>query len=156
MALSPEDMRHVLDRALKTSLAAICGYTFYDASSDAYMYVKAKSWIQDGLKSRPDVVDTLNFGQNQQKESGSMPEIGPWYDSSVVFSHQGMVATITIPCRGSKQASDVIIKAIRKGGMRSTLLYNLFGGEWDIMCMDAFLGMQGSRLVSVSLLDSEP
>jgi len=148
-------MRHVLDRILKTSLAVICGYTVYDASSDAYMYVKAKSWIEDGLKLRPDVVDTLNSGQNRQEESGSLPEIGPWYDSSVVFSHQGMVATITIPCRGRKQASDVIIKAIRKGGMRSTLLYNMFGGEWDIMCMDAFLGMQGSRLVSVSLLDSE-
>ena len=145
-------MRHVLDNVLKASLVSICGFTVYDACSDAYMYIKAKSWIHQGLKSRPDVVETLN-DTRAREEPGPLPEIGPWYDSSVVFSHQGMVATITVPCRGTKQASDVMIKAIRKGGMRSTLLYNLFGGDWDIMCMDAYLGMRGSSLLSVSLLD---
>jgi len=147
-------MRHVLDKLLKTSLAAICGFTVYDASSDAIMYLKAKTWIADGLQSRQDVVDALNSSKNQE-EPGPLPVIGPWYDSSVVFSHHGMVATITIPCRGRNQASDVIVKAIRKGGMRSTLLYNMLEGEWDIMAIDLFLGMQGSSLVSVSLLDSE-
>lgn len=125
------------------------------------MYIKAKEWIHDGLQERPDVVDSLNSTRDQQLgdkggQGRPLPELGPWYDSSVVFSHQGMVATVTIPCRGQKQASDVIVKAIRKDGMRSTLLYNMFGGEWDIICMDAFLGMQGTQLLSVSLLDSTP
>ena len=150
-------MRHAVDKVFKTTLGILCGYTLYDASSDATMYIKAKSWIEEGMESRPDIVHTLNHVPQKNpgtEGTGPRPRLGPWYDSSVMFSHQGMVATITIPCRGEYQASDVIIKAIRKGGMRSTLMYNMTGGKWDIVCMDALLGMQGSTLVSVSLLDS--
>ncbi|KAL4546982.1 hypothetical protein Ndes2526B_g07779 [Nannochloris sp. 'desiccata'] len=79
---------------------------------------------------------------------------GPWYDSSVNFSHSGLVASVQLPCRGPHQGSDITITVIRKGGLRWPLLYTLLGGEWEPIIMDAKIGMgAGGTLSSMSLLE---
>jgi hypothetical protein len=67
-----------------------------------------------------------------------------------------MVATVNLPCKSDTKGSDITVKAIRKGGFRWTLLHNMVNGEWDVVMMDALVGMEeGGRLVSLSLLDDE-
>ncbi len=45
---------------------------------------------------------------------------------------------------------------VRQGGLRSTLLYSLTGGEWDVLIMNALIGMgPGGIPISMSLLQQE-
>ncbi|KAI8102526.1 hypothetical protein M9435_006124 [Picochlorum sp. BPE23] len=141
-------------------LSALCAYATCDATADAIMYLKTKQWIDDAIKKRPDFIQTLSASATVDTEGGKEPQtslqLGPWYDSSVTFSHQGMIATITMPCRGDTQASDITVKAIRKGGLRWTLMYNIVDGSWDVVMMDALVGMRGGgKLFSTSLLDPD-
>jgi len=136
-------------------LSALCAYATCDATADAVMYLKTKQWIEDAIKNRPDFIQTLSESVTSDTEPHKSLQLGPWYDSSVTMTHQGMIATITMPCRGDTQASDITVKAIRKGGLRWTLLYNILDGSWDIVMMDALVGMRGGgSLFSTSLLDT--
>ena len=49
------------------------------------------------------------------------------------------------------------LQLVRKGGLRSTLLYNLLGaGEWEVLIMQAVIGMgPGGIPQSMSLLQLE-
>lgn len=44
------------------------------------------------------------------EEVGSPFAGGPWYNSSVAISHDGHMATVTLPLRGSRRASDVTVR----------------------------------------------
>ena len=136
-------VKTALKSTLRLALVGACGYATYDAVNDAFMYVLAKRWLEQGLQKHPAVMEQL----------GSDPDMGPWHDASVNFSHHGMVASVNVPVRGSAKGGDAIIRAIRKGGLRSPLLFNATGGQWDIMAMDVLLGMHSNRMISVSLLD---
>ena len=48
-------------------------------------------------------------------------------------------------------------QVVRKGGLRSTLLYNLLGaGEWEVLMMDAVIGSGAGGLpLAMSLLEME-
>lgn len=46
------------------------------------------------------------------------------------------------------------LQAVRRGGMRSTLLYNTVGkGQWDMLQLDASVAAGGGLARRVSLLD---
>ena len=134
----------VIGNTMRLALVGACGYATYDAGNDAVMYLRAKRWLEQGLQKHPAVLEQL----------GSDPEMGPWHDASVTFTHHGMVASVNVPVRGAAKGGDAIIRAIRRDGLRSPLLFNLTGGQWDVMAMDVLLGMQSNRMVSVSLLDT--
>ncbi len=133
----------IIGSAVRLALVGACGYATHDAVNDAVMYLRAKDWLEKGLENHPDVLEHL----------GSDPEMGPWHDASVTFTHQGMVASVNVPVRGAAKGCDAMIRAIRREGFRSPLLFNLTGGQWDIMAMDVLLGMHSNRMISVSLLD---
>ncbi|KAK9846534.1 hypothetical protein WJX81_006124 [Elliptochloris bilobata] len=52
---------------------------------------------------------------------------GPWYNASVDLTHAGHIASCKLTLIGRNSSSDVLIRAVRRGGQRSTLLYNLIG-----------------------------
>ena len=139
-------MSKLFSAAVKTTLACACAYTTYDATSDGLMYLKATHWIQDALKENPDFVKTLHT--EEDTASPVSVTLGPWYDASVVMSHEGMIATVIVPCRGTRQASDITVKAIRRGGVRSTLVYNIVDGSWDVMGMTAQVGINDGRTMA--------
>lgn len=137
-------VKSAFSRTMRLALLGGCGYATYDALNDAVMYWVATGWLEGRLDQRQDVKEQL----------GDDVEVGPWHDASVEFSHHGMVASINVPVRGTAKGGDAIIRAVRKGGLRSPLLYNATGGKWDTMAMDVLLGMQSNRMISVSLLDA--
>ena len=141
--MTTNTIKGVFGKATRLALLGACGYATYDALNDAAMYYLATRWLGERLNDRQDVKGQL----------GDDPEMGPWHDASVSFSHHGMVASINVPVRGSAKGGDAIIRAVRKGGLRSPLLHNATGGKWDIMAMDVLLGMHSNRMISVSLLD---
>ncbi len=49
------------------------------------------------------------------RELGGPPlDAGPWYNSSVTITHDGRMATVTMPVRGGKRSSDVTLRVRRK------------------------------------------
>lgn len=154
-------------------LVGACTYVTLDACGDALMYLKAKQLVADKALGNSDFIRMLggndhsmhdaadkiqdSTSDRRKKKSSSVPpsfSFGPWYDSSVHFTHGGMVVTVQMPCRGPERASDITMRAIRKHGFRWTLLHNVTNGEWDIVMLDALVGMGGGgQLVSMSLLD---
>ncbi|PSC69846.1 Mitochondrial import inner membrane translocase subunit Tim21 [Micractinium conductrix] len=90
-------------------------------------------------------------------ELGAPLSAGPWYNSSVLISPDGHLATVTLPVKGSRRSSDVTVRIVRRGGLRSTLLYNLVGGaEWEVLVMQAVIGMgPGGIPRSMSLLEQQ-
>lgn len=38
------------------------------------------------------------------------------------------------------------LQVVRKGGLRSTLLYNLTGGDWEVLVMNAMIGEQTAHV----------
>ena len=49
------------------------------------------------------------------------------------------------------------MQVARKGGARSTLLYNLLGtAQWDILLMEASIGRQAGLTQRVSLIEVPP
>ena len=120
-----------------------------DAVGDLIMFHKAEALIRQRASTHAQVLDTLGA-------DASTLALGPWYDSSVTFSHGAMVAAVTVPVRGPTKGSDVTVRVVRKGGLRLALAYNLLGGEWEPLMMDALVGMgPGGSLVSMSLLEAE-
>ncbi|KAL4428489.1 hypothetical protein ABPG75_002578 [Micractinium tetrahymenae] len=128
---------------------ALVGATTYmvaDATADALMYLKAKSLV----------VANAEANERFKAELGAPLAAGPWYNGSVAVSAEGHIATVTLPVRGSRRSSDVTVRVVRKGGLRSTLLYNLTGGDWEVLVMNAMIGMgPGGRPISMSLLEQE-
>lgn len=133
-------------------MGAVTAYYVQDAVNDALLFNVSKRLVTGKAGNHHQFLTTL--GAHTFNECS----LGPWYDASVTVSHGGMVSTISIPCKGPSRSSDIIVKLIRKGGLRWPMLYNMLGGEWDVIAMDAFVGMgqAGSVLTSLSLLESEP
>ena len=51
----------------------------------------------------------------------------------------------------------VAMQVARKGGARSTLLYNLLGAaQWDVLLMEASIGRQAGLTQRVSLIEVPP
>ena len=49
------------------------------------------------------------------------------------------------------------MQVARKGGARSTLLYNLLGAaQWDVLLMEASIGRQAGLTQRVSLIEVPP
>lgn len=64
---------------------------------------------------------------------------------------------LTYRCTLSCAPTHTCAQLARRGGLRSTLLYNMVGGgEWDVLVMNALIGMgPGGVPVSMSLLQQE-
>jgi len=97
-------------------LSSVAGYAVLDALSDFAMYVRASNWVAEKASENKEFVVAMQSKEDpKQKQNLSF---GPFYDSSVVFSHHGMVATVHLPCKTDTKGSDITVKAIRKGGFR--------------------------------------
>lgn len=57
------------------------------------------------------VLDRAPAHERLCAELGGPPlAAGPWYNSSVAVSHDGHIATVTLPLRGAKRSSDVTVR----------------------------------------------
>lgn len=77
---------------------------------------------------------------------GTPFEHGPWYNASIGFMQSGHIAAITFPLKGSKQITDVSVRAVRRPGLPSTALYNLSGGEWKVLDCSAMAPQPGGNV----------
>ncbi len=81
---------------------------------------------------------------DQLKEQIGTPFVSsPWYNASIGFTQSGHIAAITFPLKGSRQITDVSVRAVRRPGVSSTALYNLTGGEWKVLDASAMAPQQG-------------
>lgn len=166
---------------------ALIGATAYvssDAVSEAIMYMKAKDMILEKVATHDRFLSSIHA------DDVKTIQLGPWYNSSISFSHGGTLVSIIMPCKGIDRSSDITVRvrnlhytlllcilypevirkpsafivvltfcmqAVRKGtGLRSTLLYNLSGGEWEAIIMDALIAMgPGGAPISLSLLEKK-
>jgi len=130
------------------ALAAATAYACETALSDSLMYLKCSALVRERAAAHDRFLSLV--GNNSEDSI----RLGPWYDASVKFSHSGRVAQVQLPVQGAARGSDVIVRVIRQGGLRWTLAYNILGGDWDTVLMDALVGMgPGGGLVSLSLLE---
>ncbi len=83
---------------------------------------------------------------------GTPFEDGPWYNASIGFTQSGHVAAITFPLKGSKQITDVTVRAVRRPGLPSAVLYNLQGGEWKVLDCTAMAPQPGGLVRPRSIL----
>jgi hypothetical protein len=134
------------------ALGAVTAYYVQDAVNDVLLFNVSKKLIVQKASDHHRFLTSI--GAHTLDECS----LGPWYDASVTVTHGGMVSTIYIPCKGPLRSSDIIVKLIRKGGLRWPMLYNILGGQWDLIAIDAFVGMgqAGSVLTSLSLLEAAP
>jgi hypothetical protein len=81
-----------------------------------------------------------NDDEELLEQIGSPLKHGPWYNSTIGFTHKGGIAQCTFQLLGSKQITDVNVKGIRGPGYASNLLYNTIGpGKWDLMMCTAMM-----------------
>lgn len=89
------------------SLVAMTGYVAQDATNDMLMYAKAKEMVRQRVgdsKDRELIIDALGA------QSFEECSLGPWYNSSVMLSHGGMMTSVTMPCTGPTRSSDIAVK----------------------------------------------
>ncbi|KAI3428451.1 hypothetical protein D9Q98_007278 [Chlorella vulgaris] len=139
----------MLKRLGGAALLGALAYTTADAAADSALYWRARGLVMEQAVAH----------ERLCRELGGPPlQAGPWYNSSVAISHDGHIATVTMPLRGNRRSSDVTVRVVRQGGLRSTLLYNLVGGgHWDVLVMNALVGMgPGGTPISLSLMQQAP
>lgn len=136
-------MSQFLRNAIGFGLAGATAYLTADALNESLMYFRAKQLVAQRVQAGQ---------QKLEQELGANLELGPWYNSSVRITHSGHLAAVTMPLRGESRASDVRVRLVRKGGLRWTLLYNIFAPEWEVMVMDALIGSEGGLPVAVSMM----
>lgn len=136
----------MLRKVFGAALAATCGYAVADSVADSVMYCKCKRMVETRAAAHSALQSAL----------GNPLSAGPWYNATVQITHDGHIATVTIPLHGAQRSSDVTVRVVRRGGLRSTLLYNVFGAaEWDAIVMQAVIGMgPGGIPQSMSLLQA--
>jgi hypothetical protein len=81
---------------------------------------------------------------------------GPWWNASIGFTQSGHVAAITFPLKGSRQITDVTVRAVRRPGLTNTALYNLSGGEWKLLDCNAMAPQSGGMVRPRSLMAQLP
>ncbi|KAL6778113.1 hypothetical protein ACKKBG_A16965 [Auxenochlorella protothecoides x Auxenochlorella symbiontica] len=128
-------------------LVGVTMYYAWDALGDAAIYLTTKRHVMDAAQSHNRLLSKL----------GTPVNAGPWYDSSVVIGRGGHTASVTLPLKGPERGSDVTVKLVRAGGFASSTLFSLLqGDQWEVMLMDAAVGMgPGGRPVLMSLLEAE-
>jgi hypothetical protein len=95
--------------------------------------------------------------QELLRQIGSPLGFGPWYNSSIGFTHRGHIAHCTFQLAGSKQITDVNVKGIRGPGHASNLLYNTLGAsKWELMACQAMMPAGGGTVKPRSLLKAAP
>lgn len=91
------------------------------------------------------------------EQIGSPLKYGPWYNSSIGFTHRGGIAQCTFQLVGSKQITDVNVRGIRGPGYASNLLYNTIGPrKWDLMMCTAMMPGGGGTVKPKTLLKQPP
>ena len=81
---------------------------------------------------------------------------GPWWNASIGFTQSGHIAAITFPLKGSRQITDVTVRAVRRPGLSNTALYNLLGGEWKLLDCNAMTPQPGGMVRPRSLMPQLP
>jgi hypothetical protein len=78
---------------------------------------------------------------------------GPLWQSTLAFAQGGHVAHCTFPVAGPAAGTDIVMRAARRPGYRSTFLYNFVGpGEWDVLTCSAMFPGAGGLAQARSLL----
>ncbi|GIL88784.1 hypothetical protein Vretimale_19623 [Volvox reticuliferus] len=90
------------------------------------------------------------------EQIGTPFDSGPWYNASIGFAQSGHIAAVTFPLKGSKQITDVTVRAVRRPGVPSTALYNVFGGEWKVLDCSAMLPQGGGNVRPRSIMPYQP
>ncbi|KXZ41409.1 hypothetical protein GPECTOR_485g426 [Gonium pectorale] len=93
-------------------------------------------------------------GQDAQlaAQIGQPYEHGPWYNASIGFTQSGHIAAITFPLRGSRQITDVTVRAVRRPGVSSAAIYNLIDGEWKVLDCNAMAPQAGGSVRPRSIM----
>ena len=94
----------MLRKIIGYGLAGATAYVTQDAIDDAIMYLKCKSMVVERAQNHDRFIYAL--GASDIKEF----EFGPWYNSSVTMAPGGMIAAVTIPCRGPAKGSDITVR----------------------------------------------
>ncbi|GLI59536.1 hypothetical protein VaNZ11_001430 [Volvox africanus] len=90
------------------------------------------------------------------EQIGAPFDSGPWYNASIGFTQSGYIAAITFPLKGSKQITDVTVRAVRRPGLPSTVLYNMFGGDWKVLDCSAMSPQPGGLVRPRSIMPYQP
>jgi hypothetical protein len=94
----------MLRRVVGLCLAGGAAYTLSDALSDHLIYLQALQHVTERVETHERFLDVLGASRRNQMT------LGPWYNSSVATSLDGMAASVTIPCKGPLRSSDVNIR----------------------------------------------
>ncbi|KAG2484681.1 hypothetical protein HYH03_016510 [Edaphochlamys debaryana] len=90
-----------------------------------------------------------------EAQIGKPYDDGPWYNASIGFTQSGHIAAVTFPLKGSRQITDVTVRAVRRPGLTGALLYNLTGGEWKVLDCNAMAPQPGGMVKPRSLLPQQ-
>eukprot|EP00775_Hariotina_reticulata_P006480 gene6480-biopygen8274 len=118
-------------------------YLTGDTVSDLLVYSKLHSQAMHLVLHDSQLADTI--GQPYQS--------GPWYNATLAFSHRDKVAHCTFQVKGSRSVTDIAVKAGRRAGYSSNILYNLFGpGTWELLSCQAMMPSEGGLVQARSLM----
>lgn len=94
----------MLRKVVGLGLAGTSFYVTQDAICDALIYARCKAMVEEragGHARFLAAVGASNWGDCT---------LGPWYDASTAVGLGGMGATVVLPCRGPKHASDITVR----------------------------------------------
>ena len=136
---------------LKTAAAGVllgaCLYAGADVVGEYTTYVQLRD---AGLKY-------AEQDEELKKQIGHPYVDGPWYNASIGLTQSGHIAAVTLPLKGTKQITDLSVRAVRRPGYNSLAYYNLLGpAEWKIMDCTAMAPAPGGRVVPRSLIPAPP
>ncbi|QDZ18187.1 hypothetical protein A3770_01p07050 [Chloropicon primus] len=132
-----------------------------------YFLVDATEELSLFLTCRDTVTRAANANAALKEEIGDVITPGQYWDSSLRTTHHGNVVHSTIPVRGGKGSSDVVLKLVKSSSTSSAqqggkwlsgifgdrdyycpgenLIYNHLGrGEWKVLVHYAVIGGAGS------------
>lgn len=90
-------------RVVGIGLLGASTYVVADAASDLLQYYRCASLVQQYATKHGRFLETIQASPDDLR-------LGPWYDSSVKFSHGGMLATVILPARGGTKSSDITLR----------------------------------------------
>ncbi|PNW74331.1 hypothetical protein CHLRE_13g604300v5 [Chlamydomonas reinhardtii] len=134
---------------LKTAAAgALLGISVYVGADVLGEYTTYTALRDQGLKyAAQDSALVAQIGEPFQD--------GPWYNASIGFTQSGHIAAVTFPLKGSKQITDVTVRAVRRPGVPSVAIYNLTGGEWKVLDASAMAPQPGGMVKPRSIMPAQ-
>lgn len=124
-------------------LGGLFAYALADATNDAVTYSLLKRQAMQTVEEHVELKQQL----------GCPYAPGPWYNSSITFTHAGHIANMTFTLHGAQSSTEVSLRAVRRTFPWGTLLYNLVGpGEWQVVVMEALVPSGGGLPRAMSLL----